>query len=286
MKNLDTLIHDIYTVLDGLNSDKGVDIPEELMEEFLVNAREALEGWSTPHLQSKTVRMSNVGRPLRRVWYDMQDTPLTKERMQPSTFIKFLYGHLLESVAILLIKLSGHTVTDMQKEVEVDGIKGHMDCKIDGEVVDIKTASNFSFKKFSSGALVDDDPFGYMAQLAGYEEAEGTEDGGFFAINKETGEICLFRPGQLSKPNIRTKISNIKDSLEVDEPPSICYPPIAEGKKGNLRLASGCVYCPHKAKCWKDSNNGSGLRAFKYSNGVKYFTRVISQPNVLEIPLR
>ena len=107
------------------------------------------------------------------VWYDMQDTDLTKERMQPSTFIKFLYGHLLESVAILLIKLSGHTVTDMQKEVEVDGIKGHMDCKIDGEVVDIKTASNFSFKKFSSGALVDDDPFGYMAQLAGYEEAEG-----------------------------------------------------------------------------------------------------------------
>ena len=48
MKNLDTLIHDIYTVLDGLNSDKGVDIPEELMEEFLVNVREALEGWSTP----------------------------------------------------------------------------------------------------------------------------------------------------------------------------------------------------------------------------------------------
>ena len=156
------------------------------MEEFLVNVREALEGWSTPHLQSKTVRMSNVGRPLRRVWYYMQDTDLTKERMQPSTFIKFLYGHLLESVAILLIKLSGHTVTDMQKEVEVDGIKGHIDCKIDGEVVDIKTASNFSFKKFASGTLVDDDPFGYMAQLAGYEEAEGTEDGGFFAINKET----------------------------------------------------------------------------------------------------
>jgi hypothetical protein len=100
MKNLDTLIHDIHTVLDGLNSDKGVDIPEELMEEFLVNVREALEGWSTPHLQSKTVRMSNVGRPLRRVWYDMQDTDLTKERTQPSTFIKFLYGHLLESVAI------------------------------------------------------------------------------------------------------------------------------------------------------------------------------------------
>ena len=54
---------------------------------------------------------------------------------------------------------------------------------------------------------------------------------------------------------------------------------------GNLRLATGCVYCPHKAKCWKDSNNGNGLRAFKYSNGVKYFTRVIATPKVMEIPL-
>lgn len=287
MKTLETLISDIYEVLDGLNSDKGIDISEELMEDFLYNMKDALEGWSTPHLQSKTIRMSNVGRPLRRVWYDMKDTDSgsSKKIMHPSNFIKFLYGHLLEQVAILLIKLSGHKVTAMQKEVEVDGIKGHMDCKIDGEVVDIKTASNFSFKKFSEGTLIDDDPFGYMAQLAGYEEAEGTEDGGFFAINKESGEICLFRPGNLSKPNIRTKISTIKESLEVDEPPAICYPPVPEGKKGNLRLTSGCVYCPHKAKCWKDSNNGNGLRAFKYSNGVKYFTRVISMPKVMEIPL-
>jgi|TARA_R110000787_G_scaffold150084_1_gene263989 hypothetical protein len=286
MKDLDNLIPDIYAVLEGLNSDVGIDIPEELTEEFLVNMREALDGWSTPHLQSKTIRMSNVGRPIRRVWYDMQDTPETKEKLHPSTFIKFLYGHLLEQIAILLIKLSGHTVTAMQKQVEVDGIKGHMDCKIDGEVVDIKTASNFSFKKFSQGTLVNDDPFGYMAQLAGYEEAEGTEDGGFFAINKETGEICLFRPGQLSKPNIRTRIASIKDSLEKDTPPDICYSELAEGKKGNLRLASGCVYCPHKGKCWKDSNNGVGLRAFKYSNGVKYFTRVISMPKVQEVYLK
>jgi len=74
MKTLDTLIPDIYEVLDGLNSDKGIDISEELMADFLFNMREALEGWSTPHLQSKTIRMSNVGRPLRRVWYDMKDS--------------------------------------------------------------------------------------------------------------------------------------------------------------------------------------------------------------------
>ena len=35
MKTLDTLIPDIYEVLDGLNSDKGIDISEELMADFL-----------------------------------------------------------------------------------------------------------------------------------------------------------------------------------------------------------------------------------------------------------
>ena len=118
MKTLETLIPDIYEVLDGLNSDKGIDISEELMEDFLYNMKDALEGWSTPHLQSKTIRMSNVGRPLRRVWYDMKDTDSdsSKKDMHPSNFIKFLYGHLLEQIAILLIKLSGHKVTAMQKE--------------------------------------------------------------------------------------------------------------------------------------------------------------------------
>ena len=37
-----------------------------------------------------------------------------------------------------------------------------------------------------------------MAQLAGYEEAEGTDQGGFLAINKETGELWFFRPMSLT----------------------------------------------------------------------------------------
>ncbi len=41
--------------------------------------------------------------------------------------------------------MAGHEVTDEQKEVELEGLKGHIDCKINGRVVDIKTASGFSF---------------------------------------------------------------------------------------------------------------------------------------------
>ena len=281
VKKLDTLIEDIYDVLDKLNTDEGIDIDEDLLEDFLVGVRGAIKSWSTPKLQNKALRMSNIGRPMRRIWFDMQEEEQDRNKhSHPSTFVKFLYGHLLEELAILFIKMAGHTVTDTQKEVEIDGIKGHMDCKIDGEVVDIKTASGFAFKKFSEGTLPDNDPFGYLAQLAGYEQAEGTEDGGFFAINKETGELCLYRPGNLSKPNISNRISTIKDVITKDEPPiKHCYQPVAEGTKGNMRLAAGCVYCPHKTKCWDD------LRAFKYATGLKYFTTVKSLPRVEEVAL-
>ena len=80
-----------------------------------------------------------------------------------------------------------------------------MDCKIDGEVIDIKSASGYAFQKFKNGTLADDDAFGYMAQLAGYEKAEGTTGGGFLAINKENGELALFKPQELDKPNITAK---------------------------------------------------------------------------------
>ena len=44
-----------------------------------------------------------------------------------STRIKFLYGHILEDLLILLSRASGHTVTEEQKQVDVEGIKGHQD---------------------------------------------------------------------------------------------------------------------------------------------------------------
>ena len=190
----------------------------------------------------------------------------------------------MEDLLIFLTKLSKHKVTDEQKEVSVDGILGHMDCKIDGEVVDIKTASNFAFKKFQNKTLAEDDPFGYISQLAGYEHAEGTSNGGFLAINKESGEIALYQPEELDKPNINNLIGNIKKSLVDDNPPpDKCYKPIAAGTKGNMKLPMGCVYCSHKIECNKDTNDGKGLRMFQYAKGIEYLTTVKSLPRVQEI---
>lgn len=276
MKDLDYLVEDIYAFIE-----REEEIDPNLIENFASNLQDAVLQWSQPKKQRKGLRISNIGRPARQLWYESKQEGTVK--FNAITRIKFLYGHLLEELLLLLVKASGHNVTDEQKEVEVDGIKGHMDCKINGEVIDIKTASNFAFKKFSEGTLAQNDTFGYMAQLAGYEAAEGTSDGGFLAINKESGELALFRPGNLSKPNPVNKINNLKQALDLDTPPEKCYTPISEGKKGNQILPPSCVYCSFKNECWSDANNGSGLRVFKYANGLKYFTRVASQPKVLEL---
>ena len=282
-KTLDTLVEDIYNKIGVLADNKHIDLDEDTIEQFGESMKQILYDWSHPTPRGKpALRMSNIGRKERQLWYDMKSEG-TPERMPPSLFIKFLYGHLLEEIVLFLVKLSGHEVTSEQKEITVSGIKGHMDCVIDGEVVDVKTASGFAFKKFTDGTLAEQDAFGYMAQLAGYEEAEGTNNGGFLALNKESGELAMFRPDDFDKPNIKKKISSVKKAVKLKTPPERCYNPIPDGKSGNMQLPKGCVYCRHKFECHKDANEGKGLRVFKYSNGNRYLTQVPKVPNVIEV---
>jgi hypothetical protein len=282
-KTIDTLVEDIYNKIGVLADGEHIDLDEDTIEQFGESMKEILYNWSHPEPRGKsTLRMSNIGKKERQLWFDMK-TEGTPERMPPSLFIKFLYGHLLEEIVLFLIKLSGHTVTSEQKEVTVSGIKGHMDCVIDGEVVDIKTASGFAFKKFKDGTLAENDIFGYLAQLAGYEAAEGTSNGGFLALNKESGELALYKPDNFDKPNIKKKIKDVKAAVKLDKPPKLCYNPIPDGKSGNMQLPRECVYCRHKFECHKDSNEGKGLRVFKYSNGLRYLTQVPKVPNVIEV---
>lgn len=284
-KKLNNLVADIYSVLDSLTEGNELNISEEMFEEFGKDMTDALRHWATPqNVEGKPVlRMSNVGRPERRLWFDTHTQSDTTEKLQPSTQIKFLYGHLLEVLILFFVKLSGHKLTSQQKEITVSGIKGHMDCMIDGEVVDVKTASGYAFKKFKEGTLAEDDAFGYLSQLAGYEAAEKTNEGGFLVMNKETGELTMFIPDDMDKPNIKSKIKNVKNIIASDTPPDFCYSPIPEGKAGNMKVARGCSWCPHKFECHKDANDGQGLRVFNYAKGPVYFTKIVSEPNVEEV---
>jgi hypothetical protein len=225
--------------------------------------------------------MSSIGKPARQLWYD-KHSPKDRKDEDTGLNLKFLYGHIIEHLVLYLAELAGHKIKDQQRKVEVSGVSGHIDSIIDGEVCDVKSASPFSFKKFQSGEIVGDDPFGYHAQLAAYEEGCDTKAGGFLVVDKSSGDICFYKPDDMAKPNVKSLIKNLRESLEKDTPPEKCYEFKTE-KNGNKTLATGCMFCPHKWECHSDANGGKGLRVFKYSNKNVMLAEVVKEPNVDEI---
>ena len=283
-KHISTLATDIKHLIANISNGKPANMTEENMNVFLNNIKEAMLAWNTPPVKTDKegqLRMSVIGKPARQLWYD-KHSPKDRKDEDAGLNLKFLYGHIIEHLILYLAELSGHKIEDQQKKVEIDGISGHIDSKIDGEICDVKSASSFSFKKFQSGEIVGDDPFGYHAQLSGYETANGTKEGGFLVVDKSSGDICFYKPEDMAKPNVKSLIKNLRSALEKDTPPEKCYEFKTE-KNGNKTLATGCMFCPHKWECHSDTNNGKGLRVFKYSNKNVMLADVVKQPLVEEI---
>lgn len=282
MASIDTLIQDIYKTLEqGINtgSVQNRDALQKCASDMYHSIRRTLEEGQRE--SSSSLRMSQIGKPTRQIWYDLKKTK--KRDLDGQTKLKFLFGDMLESLLILLATVSGHEVTEEQQEVEINGIKGHKDCRIDGVLVDVKSASSYAFKKFKDGTLSLDDPFGYIAQISGYAEAGQDKEAAFFAIDKSSAELALLKVEDMDMINASDRINELKEVATKDTPPPRCYGDEADGKSGNRKLVIGCVFCPYKETCWADANGGQGLRAFKYSNGVRYLTVTAKTPDVEEI---
>ena len=284
MKTIDTLVEDIYNLFEPsiINQISEKDL-EKHLKEFTKSVTNNIKIVLNEQPKKKRkLSLSSIGKPTRQLWYDRHSNSEARP-LAPSTRIKFLYGHILEDLLILLSRVAGHTVTEEQKQVEVEGIKGHQDCKIDGVLVDCKSASGFAFKKFANNRLADDDPFGYIAQISAYSEGNGVNEAYFLAIDKQHGNIALTRVHDMEMINAKERVQYLKGALESKTIPDRCYSDIPEGVSGNRKLAIGCVFCPHKRECWSDANNGQGLRAFKYEKGPTYLIQVSKEPRVEEI---
>jgi CRISPR/Cas system-associated exonuclease Cas4 (RecB family) len=283
IKSVDTLLTDINSLF---LKKEGHDVNEENLELFAKNVKEHLrralkEAGKRQGEVRKEIRMSKLGTPNRKLWFEHNiPNEEVNRSLDPSTLIKFIYGNFLEELALFLAKEAGHLVEGEQGEVEIEGVKGHRDCLIDGINVDIKSASKFSFQKFVTNSIHKNDPFGYIAQLSAYVHADGGDTGAFFVINKETGEMTLLKVHQIDMIDPKERIKEVKKVLSQSEPPvQKCYEPEPEGKSGNMALNKNCGFCEFKEICWKDA----GLRKFKYSDGIKYLTKVVSVPKVEEL---
>ena len=283
METIDTLVKDIYDLfsldpikMDEKEVDKHIDTFGEMLK---VHIKEFM--YEEPRTRGN-LRLSSIGKPDRQLWYDV-NSKKEIEDLAPSTRIKFLYGYILEELLLLCASIAGHKVTDQQKEVNVEGVLGHQDSMIDDVLVDCKSASGYSFKKFKDNNLLEDDPFGYIAQISAYAEANKVNKAAFLVIDKSSGEICLTPVHQMEMINAKERVKHLKGMVSNDRVPDRCYAPLADGESGNLKLPIGCVYCGHKRECWSDCNQGKGLRAFKYSRGLSYLTTVVKEPKVEEV---
>jgi hypothetical protein len=264
MKTLDTLIEDIYAVFD-----KDVTVPPEEIQAFGDNLARTLSDKLTK--QEPRLRLSNVGSPCRRrLWYSIR-CPELGEKLSGPARIKFLIGDITEAVIIFLAKLAGHCVRDEQQTVEVHGIQGHLDGTIDGEVVDVKSASPASFKKFQKGLSRETDGFGYLSQIGGYAQAKGKNNGHFLAVDKVLGTLHIDSHSNLPviSPDHAQEIRNL---LDQDTPPDRGFTDEKQGESGNRALGFVCSYCEFKHRCWP------GLQVYPYVKGPVYFTKVVKEP--------
>ena len=278
-KTIDSLVSDIYALLD---EDTNHEPSEENLDWIANSVKELLRArLSSRERAAATLRFSSLGRPDRQLWYSAH-RPDEAERMLPKTYFKFLYGDVIELLLLFLSKEAGHEVTHEQAEVEVDGVKGHLDAVIDGVTVDAKSASPYGYNKFVSGAFVENDPFGYIKQISGYRATTGTERAGFLVANKVHGDIHFAEvsPQVLAANEPAPRIEHLRKILDSPDEPDRCYSDKPEGASGNRVLDVGCSYCAFKQHCWRDANGGTGLQTYVYSTGPKYFTRVLKEPRV------
>jgi hypothetical protein len=284
VKTVDTLVRDVYKLMETKELDPSVTLEAEA-KRFGAEMEQVMLAVMNEKPRTNHLRLSQVGKPNRMIFN--QYNGIKGEDIAGATYIKFLYGHLVEAMMVSLVRMSGHTVTDQQKTVEVGGVKGHIDGYIDGVIMDVKSASGHAFKKFSKGTLHNDDAFGYIGQLRAYAYAEGQDTYGWLAMCKQSGQIAWLQYDDNAKDapyskaidwSVPDRVNEIKKLVGASEAPEICYSDVSDGASGNRKLAVGCHWCGFKNHCWP------ALRTFSYANGPKYLTHVSKTPRVMEVP--
>lgn len=290
-KTIETLIPDIEELLKN-----GTEITDEQANAFGKAVAGLIKSRLSPNESKPSLRMSNIGSPCERKLYLEINHPEEREPLTAEAKLKFLYGDLIEELMLFLAQVSGHDVDGRQGEQSIAGIKGHRDAIIDGVLVDVKSASSYSFKKFKEGKLSEDDPFGYITQIQSYLHASQDDPilkdksrAAFWVIDKTLGHQCLdFHEKQ--NYDLEAGYEIRKKSINSDKLPDRSFDPIQDGYKkklkdgsyefipnGNMKLDMFCSYCSVKAKCHE------GLRTFLSSSGPVFYTEIVKEPKMIEV---
>lgn len=289
-KDISTLLADVdFLLTNGVDPSR---VPPEALETFkegIANlVLEAIKDRSAEEPVEPYLRPSNIGTKDRKLWFIL-NSPAKAQSYDADKLRSFLFGNLIEHLCLFLAKVAGHTVEDEQKEVEYKGVKGSKDAKIDGMNIDVKSASPYSFPKFSTGSMLDKkdpeaDPFGYVEQLALYENADPSNGTGWWAVDKSSGKHTLLFLDDFTKPKNFDKLVDHKKGIkELTAPPGeYCFPDVPQSKTSpNLMVSKACTFCAFLKPC-----RGDKVRTFMYSGGPVHLTKVVSTPSVPEVEIK
>lgn len=236
------------------------------------------------HEKQFTLRMSNIGLPLRQLCLQQQYGRISDSKFTISGF----YGTMLEHFTLFLLRSSGINVQDTNKKtmlrVGTHKIQGELDLIIDGAVWDVKSASNYSYDvKFDSyKSLEESDSFGYLGQLFGYAMAEELPVGGWIVINKSKGLLKVV-PVPISiqkayKQRYMEEFAYKIDYLKEKREPPACTGVIKEtfyGKDtGNLILNRECGWCNYKDHCHPDLIHCEDLNSKAKTKSFKHYVKI------------
>lgn len=282
MKSIKTLVEDIYGLF---NTSSPTEVSDELARGFGERLADIIAKRIQPDEKKPTLRVSNLGTPCtRKLWYSINE-PDKREPLSPEARIKFLFGDILECLLLFLARLAGHRVEGEQDRVSINGVIGHRDAVVDGVLIDVKSASSYSFDKFKDHLSKATDNFGYLTQLGSYLFAskddpliEEKNVAAFLVIDKQLGKICLDKHAFKDVDYVK-KVEDTRKLLAAENPPDRFYDDIPDGKSGNRKLGTECSYCDFKWHCHP------GLRKFVYANKPVYLTNVKREPRVPEVDI-
>jgi hypothetical protein len=289
-KSIDNLLRDIAKVLKNGGQTAALDPANYLKFAENMGKLAINQVVSEPHVRphKNVVRASELGTKCLRQHYYKVNEPDKAEQLPGSVRFKFMYGNLIEEMVLLLAREAGHTVEHEQEVVRFTTaagteIVGHIDAQIDGAVVDVKSASPYGFEKMLNKTDWDD-TFGYKPQLSFYHlyfpHSVGA-DPRFLLVDKVSGRLGYGYLNTIHGQDLSFMADKLAGAANDWTEATLPRQAVNNHSRGKT-LPTVCSYCAFKRHCWRDANDGAGLRAFSYSTGPVFFTEIKPQALKLE----